>query len=127
MTDSSKQGNLGLADSIKWFIAEGYKVSLPISDTQYYDLLVEKDNLIYKIQVKTTKSIRKRDGKKGYFRISLSRGKSLSDHLDFVYVLTSNNERYLIPKKDIKSKKDKIILYPKFDKYKVSEPFWNGK
>lgn len=38
-------GRIGLSMAINYFTINGYTVSLPINDTQWYDLIVEKDGL----------------------------------------------------------------------------------
>ena len=44
--DSNKEkGNTGLGIAIAYYSANGYTVSIPLNDTQDYDLIVDKDNL----------------------------------------------------------------------------------
>lgn len=43
---SRKQiGRIGLSMAINYFTIKGYTVSLPINDTQWYDLIIEKDGI----------------------------------------------------------------------------------
>lgn len=51
---NKEKGNTSLAIAIAYYTSVGYTVSIPLNDTQDYDLLVEKDNNIKKIQVKST-------------------------------------------------------------------------
>ena len=39
----------GLSIAIAYFGSNGYVVSIPLNDTQDYDLVVEKDNKFYKV------------------------------------------------------------------------------
>ena len=39
---------------VNYFTIHGYTVSLPLNDTQWYDMVVEKDNHFYTIQCKCT-------------------------------------------------------------------------
>ena len=48
-------GNAGLSMAIAYFGANGYTVSVPLNDTQDYDLIVDMDGALKKIQVKATK------------------------------------------------------------------------
>lgn len=48
------QGSIGLGQAIAYFTKAGYTVSIPLNDSQDYDLIVEIDEKLYKIQVKTT-------------------------------------------------------------------------
>ena len=47
-------GRLGLSMAINYFTVKGYTVSIPINDTQWYDLIIEKDNKFYTVQCKAT-------------------------------------------------------------------------
>ena len=50
---SRKQiGRIGLTMAINYFTINGYTVSLPINDTQWYDLIVEKTVLLKLCSVK---------------------------------------------------------------------------
>ena len=51
----SLQGNLGLGKAIEYFVSNGYTVSIPLNDTQKYDLVVEIDGKLNKISVKTSR------------------------------------------------------------------------
>jgi hypothetical protein len=43
---SRKQiGRIGLTMAINYFTINGYTVSLPINDTQWYDLIIEKNSI----------------------------------------------------------------------------------
>lgn len=48
------QGNVGIGAAISYFTKQGYGVSIPLTDSLDYDLLVDIDGEINKIQVKTT-------------------------------------------------------------------------
>ena len=39
------RGRVGLSLAIAYFGANGYTVSLPLNDTQWYDMIVEKDGI----------------------------------------------------------------------------------
>lgn len=47
-------GNTGLSLAIAYFGANGYTVSVPLNDTQDYDLVVDMDGVLKKVQVKAT-------------------------------------------------------------------------
>ena len=48
------KGRAGLSLAIAYFGSNGYTVCLPINDTQWYDLIVEKDGVIQTVQCKFT-------------------------------------------------------------------------
>lgn len=122
--NSKKQGDLGLGRAIGWLCEQGYTVSLPLTDSQDYDLIVDIDNILNRVQVKTTSY----KSKYGVFGVNLSvKGGNRSFNtikkfdktkVEYVFVLTSNNEMYFISTKDINAKN---VLYvgKQYDKYKI--------
>lgn len=60
-TNSKKQGDWGLGRAIAYFTLNEYTVSLPLTESQDYDLVVDKKSLL-KVQVKTTEQISKKTG-----------------------------------------------------------------
>ena len=51
-----EKGRAGMSLAIAYFGSNGYTVSIPLNDTQWYDLIVEKDNNFYTVQCKATGS-----------------------------------------------------------------------
>ena len=49
---NKEKGNSGLGMAIAYFSTKGYTVSIPLNDTQDYDLVVEKDGHLKMVQVK---------------------------------------------------------------------------
>jgi hypothetical protein len=105
-----QQGLIGLTDAIGWFGANGYGVLLPLIDAQPYDLVVDGEEGLQRVQVKTT-TVRTRYG---IFVVSLTTsGGNQSFHTrkpfdpsdaDLLYVLTDDGSRYLIPATSIRSR-----------------------
>ncbi len=108
MTNLSKAATGAAA---KWFLERGYIVSLPVEPT-YYDLVVESDEGLKKVQVKTTTKCDKKSGCQSVFvgrtsYVSASdahgtagkRRKSsyTRDQVDLFFVMTLQGEIYLIP------------------------------
>lgn len=123
-TNSKKQGDVGLGCAISYFTANGYTVCLPLTDRQDYDLVVEKGDSLKKVQVKTT-SHKPKLSYEVELR-TLGDNRSWSDvvinfdqsRFDFLFVLTTSGEKYLIPSEEI-SVKSTITLGEKYSKYKV--------
>ena len=49
-------GRIGLSMAINYFTCQGYTVSLPMNDTQWYDLVIEKDGIFKTVQCKATQT-----------------------------------------------------------------------
>lgn len=47
-TSNKEKGNTGLGIAIAYYDSNGYTVSIPLNDTQDYDLIVDKDNNLKK-------------------------------------------------------------------------------
>ena len=52
--DRKTTGRIGLSMAINYFTVQGYTISLPINDTQWYDLIVEKNGIFETVQCKAT-------------------------------------------------------------------------
>jgi hypothetical protein len=103
--NTKKQGDVGMGVAIGYFASQGLTVCVPLTDSQDYDLVVDIDEKLQKIQVKTT--TQKSRGKTGYdVQLKVSGGnRSWSGickrfdptKVDYVFVLTAAGDQYLIP------------------------------
>lgn len=97
------KGRAGLSLGIAYFGANGYTVSLPINDTQWYDLIVEKEGIIQTVQCKSTASkdnniiLRSSGGTKGKTYDSV-----LNHPLDLLFCIDEQQHLYLIPMEDLR-------------------------
>jgi hypothetical protein len=97
-----------IGEAVSWFLRRGYVPSLPVEPARY-DIVVESDEGLKKVQVKTT--TRRKNGR---FQVGVSRmqyGTNLTatangrrsrvayvpEDVDFFFVLTGAADRYLIP------------------------------
>ena len=125
--NTKKQGDVGLGGCISHFCNLGYTVSIPLTDSQDYDLVVEFPELgLQKIQVKTTNS--KSSGGKYIVGLRITGGNSKSNFVnklnteifyDQLFILTSVGDKYLIPKDIIKNNKNSINLGENYLQYKI--------
>lgn len=122
--NSKKQGNIGMGFSIAWFLENMYTVCVPITDSQKYDLIVEKEGIISRVQVKTGTY----KTKHGIYSVGLStkggnkhndtiRKHKKSDY-DFLFILLENGSRYLIPSESLGTEYT-INLGIKYNEFKV--------
>lgn len=123
--NTRKQGDVGLGVAIGWFVSQGYTTCIPLTDNQPYDVVIEIDNKLRKIQVKTTRYKAPSDRYIVLLRsIRPNRTGNIirlfdPNVVDFVFVLTGNGDQYFIPSKHI-TQRNTMTLTPKLDKYKVS-------
>ena len=122
-TTNKEKGNSGLGMAIAFFTTNGYTVSIPLNDTQDYDLIVDKEGKIAKVQVKSTGC----KTKKGTYQVALkscggTKGKTyktlIKTNIDYIFIFDKDKNMYLIPKKEIKNNST-LNLCDKYKKYKV--------
>ncbi len=101
--DTNKdRGRAGMSLAIAYFGSNGYTVSLPMNDTQWYDLIVEKDGIIQTVQCKFSSSenaevsLTSKGGTNG------SVYDKVTEHpLDLLFCADKNMNLFVIPMKDI--------------------------
>ena len=120
---NKEKGNTGLGIAIAYYSANGYTVSIPLNDTQDYDFIVHKDNILKKIQVKATSC----KTKYNKYQVALkscggTKGgtyKTVVDtNIDEVFIVTDSLELFRIPIEVIKNKAT-LNLCEKYEKYKI--------
>ena len=120
------KGRAGLSLAISYFSLNWYTVSLPLNDTQWYDLIIEKDGIFQTVQCKFTATkdnaiiLKSNGGTKGQTYDSV-----LNHQLDYLFCANENLDMWLIPLTDLKqSGNTKAIklrkeyaskAHPKFD------------
>lgn len=118
---NKEKGNTALGISIAYFASQGYTVSIPLNDTQDYDLIVDIDNKLNKVQVKSTGC----KTKYGKYQVALkscggSNGKTyktvIDTSIDYLFIVNDILQLYLIPFKYIKNKST-LNLCDKYSKF----------
>ena len=104
MSYTNKQiGNAALGTAIGYFTNEGYTVSIPLNDTQDYDLIVDIEGKLHKVQVKGITFKTKYD----VYQVSLKSSggtkgkiyKTIKDtDVDLTFVACEDGQMFLIPK-----------------------------
>lgn len=120
---NKQKGNCGLGMAIAYFSTNGYTVSIPLNDTQDYDLIVEKNGILQRVQVKATGCI----GKGGNYQVALkscggTKGKMyktvIDTNIEEVFIVTNNMDIFIIPIEKIKNKST-LNLCEKYEKYRI--------
>ena len=122
---NKEKGNTSLGIAIAYYVSNGYIVSIPLNDTQDYDLVVDKDNIIKKVQVKSTAC----KTKYGNYQVALkscggNRGKTyktlIETKIDELFILIEDLSIYILPIEEIKNKST-LNICQKYRKYKVNK------
>lgn len=120
-----KQGDIGMCYAITYYSKMGWTISIPITDSQDYDLIVDTGSSLLKVQVKTTNQIapsgasivalRTNGGNK-----SGNTSKNFDENeSDLLFVMTNRAEFFSIPRKEITAVST-ITLSEKYLPYKVT-------
>lgn len=120
-----EKGNTSLGIAIAYYASNGYTVSIPLNDTQDYDLIVDKDNILKKVQVKSTAC----KTKYGNYQVALkscggTKGKTyktvIKTNIDELFILTGDLNMYILPIEDLKNEST-LNICEKYQKYKVNK------
>jgi hypothetical protein len=106
----SKQGNLGMGKAIGYFVSKGYPVSLPLNDTQKYDLIVDIQDKLYRVSVKTSRNTT--NGVSYSVQLRNTGGNRTgkvrqvpfdNSSCDLLFIYTADERMYLIPSEKIQA------------------------
>lgn len=125
-TTPTQQGNIGMGCAIAWYAAHCWTVCVPLTDSQKYDLIVEKDGEIRRVQVKTSRS---RAGNGYQVALRTARGdregasfeKFDNAKADDLFILTDDGATYRIPTQSLTAKSYLSLPGP-YGQYRVEMP-----
>ena len=126
---NKEKGNTGLGIAIAYYSMNGYTVSIPLNDTQDYDLIVDKNNILKKVQVKAT-SCKTRYNK---YQVALkscggTKGETyktiIDTNIDEVFIVTGNMDIFILPIEEIKNRST-INLCRKYEKFRIDSALIN--
>ena len=110
------KGKAGLSLAIAYFGTNGYTISLPLNDTQWYDLIIEKDNIFQTVQCKFTASKDKTISFRSTGGTDGSVYDNINNHpLDLLFCADDEMNLFVIPMSDIRNfgAKNQITLRTK--------------
>ena len=119
---NKQKGNTALGVAIAYFTSNNYTVSIPLNDTQDYDLIVEKDGILEIVQVKSSGC----KNKAGNYQVALkscggTKGNTyktfINTKVDLLFIFLEDHSIYLIPRAD-SSNTSTITITSKYSKYK---------
>lgn len=122
--NTKQQGNVGVAAAILFFSQCGNTISIPLNDSQDYDIVVDINGILQKVQVKTTNyknnngvyivQLRSAGGTSGttYHRVA-------DGSCDLLFILTGDGSQYLLPREQFQHNRSTINLSAKYSSFKV--------
>lgn len=119
--NNNEKGRAGLSMAIAYFGSNGYTVSIPLNDTQDYDLIIDNGHAIQKVQVKATNRL----SPSGSYACSVRNtsgtsrkvcSRVIESSADLLFCLCGDMTMYLIPVTDIKTKSEIYLMKNKSKK-----------
>ena len=118
-------GRIGLSKAIGYYTLQGYTISLPLNDTQWYDLIIEKDGMFKIVQCKGTTTedsvidLRETGGTKGnQYNHVLNH-----NNLDLLFCVNKDLHIWIIPISDLKEANVKNSIRLKTNKNSNNQGF----
>lgn len=109
MMDTHQKGNIALGKAISYFTEQGYVVNIPLNDSQWYDLVIERNGIFQTVQVKYTSE----QVESGAYQCSLKTVSGTSrkiaytvkdTQVELLFCCCSNGDMYLIPTCDFNNR-----------------------
>lgn len=124
----SQQGDLGEARAVYELVKLGYALSKPLHVHLPYDFIAEKDNKLYRVQVKTSRLVLRKSTQVYQVQLCSTGGNRLVNtrthfdptKIDLLFVMTADDRCWLIPAANIKSKNNINVGTALYAEFQVS-------
>lgn len=124
-THRRRQGDIGEAAAISWLTRAGYGVWIPLGHSPDADLVAQRDNRLFRVQVKTSTAFRN-----GRYEVSLATkggNRSWSGRVttidpgsyEFLFVLVADGRQWLIPSAKVAARTMLLLGGPKYADFEV--------
>ncbi|PIP74431.1 MAG: hypothetical protein CO135_00900 [Candidatus Levybacteria bacterium CG_4_9_14_3_um_filter_35_16] len=124
IVNTKRKGSLAVGEAIAYFTKNENSVLIPVSDCDKYDLAIDRDGIIKRIQCKYSND----NEPSGAFIVDLRTfggyrektyyAKYLKDDFDLLFVYCSNGDKYLIPMEKILGKSHLALGVKSWNEYK---------
>ena len=120
-----EKGDLAVANAIHYYMTNGYEVCLPIGDKRPYDIIVEVEGLVKRVQVKFAGFYNGVKQHKVALRItggnqSFNSVKKYSfEDFDELFIFTESGRKFAIPWSDITARNELNIEHSKYSRYEI--------
>ncbi|HEX4774152.1 MAG TPA: group I intron-associated PD-(D/E)XK endonuclease [Candidatus Saccharimonadales bacterium] len=123
---TKEKGDIALGHAVSHYLSNGYEVCLPIGDKRPYDLVIEKDGLLERVQVKyggfypsknntCRVGLRVTGGNQSY---NYARAYS-DDAFDILFVYTARGQKYALPWSKVVVRNELFIEHSKYREYLI--------
>ena len=118
------QGNMGLGKAIDYFTSHQIPVSLPLNDTQPYDLIIDFNGKLQRVSVKTSRN--KTENNTYSVQLRNTGGASSKCKVrpfnktscDYIFIYTGDERLFLIPTENL-NVVNSITVGKKYTEYEV--------
>ena len=122
-----QQGDLGEASALQWLAARGYAIAIPFGHSPNWDLIIEQDGSLFRVQVKTCT----RRTPEGNWNVMLcTRGGNQSwsgttkyfdaARCDYLFAHTGDGRRWFIPSRVVEGRAGITLGGSKYAEYEVA-------
>lgn len=124
----SQQGDLGEARAVYELVKLGYALSKPLHVHLPYDFIAEKDNRLYRVQVKTSRLVLRKSTQAYQVQLCSTGGNRLvntrthfdSTKIDLLFVMTADDRCWLIPADKVVAKNNITVGTALYAEYQVT-------
>lgn len=125
--NTKEKGDIAVGKAISYFIRNGYEVCLPIGDKRHYDIIIEKNGRLERVQIKYAGRNKTTHGVKCVASLRITGGnqsfnyirKYSSKDFDSLFIYTENGNSYYLPWKLISCTNALCVECRKYDKFKI--------
>lgn len=130
---TKEKGDIAAGQAIQYFLSNGYEVCLPIGDKRDYDLVVEKQGILQRVQVKYAGlypsknntcrvGLRITGGNQSYHYAK----NYTDDAFELLFVYTARGQRYILPWSKVTARNELFIEHPKYEEYLIVDVIVQG-
>jgi len=122
--NSKRKGSIAVGEAIRYFTKNNNSVLVPVSDCDKYDLVIDHDGVLKRIQCKYSDDKEKSGAfivdlrTFGGYRDKTYHTRYLKGDFDLLFVYCSNGNSYLIPEEKLWGKSQLAIGIKSWNEYK---------
>jgi hypothetical protein len=124
--NTKQKGDVAVAQAIHYYMSNGYEVCLPIGDKRPYDLVVEIDGVLKRVQIKYAGFYKTKNRHIAALRVmggnrSWHTAKKYEpDDFDELFVYTASGRKFIFPWAEITASTALYIENQKYSQYEIA-------